>query len=97
VPSNDVQRLATRASYDIVVKQHAGSFEVDTQPGEFTEIRIILPRRTAHLSVEQAQRLLLSELCCSTVGLIVVLNVIHGAANSVGAIGSMADKLHRRA
>jgi signal transduction histidine kinase len=31
-------------SYDIVVKQHAGSIEVDTRPGEFTEFRIILPR-----------------------------------------------------
>jgi two-component system, NtrC family, sensor kinase len=30
--------------YDIVVKLHAGSIEVDTQPGEFTEVRIILPR-----------------------------------------------------
>ncbi|MGC2437419.1 MAG: GAF domain-containing protein [Pseudolabrys sp.] len=31
-------------SHDIIVKQHGGSIEVDTQPGEFTEIRIILPR-----------------------------------------------------
>ena len=31
-------------SGDIIVKQHAGSIEVDTQLGEFTEIRIILPR-----------------------------------------------------
>jgi hypothetical protein len=30
-------------SHDIVVKQHAGSIEVDTRPGEFTEFRIILP------------------------------------------------------
>jgi hypothetical protein len=26
------------------VKQHLGSIEVDTQPGEYTEIRIVLPR-----------------------------------------------------
>ena len=31
-------------SHDIVVKQHGGSIEVETQPGEFTEFRIILPR-----------------------------------------------------
>jgi two-component system NtrC family sensor kinase len=31
-------------SYDIIVKQHAGSIEVDTQPGEFTEFRVIIPR-----------------------------------------------------
>ena len=33
-----------RPSHDIVVKQHGGSIEVETQPGEFTEIKIILPR-----------------------------------------------------
>jgi two-component system NtrC family sensor kinase len=34
-------------SYDIIVKQHGGSIEVDTKPGEFTEFRIILPRGAA--------------------------------------------------
>jgi len=29
--------------YDIVVKQHSGSIDVDTSSGEFTEFRIILP------------------------------------------------------
>jgi signal transduction histidine kinase len=37
--------LGLSMSYDIVVKQHAGSIEVDTQPGEFTEFRVILPRK----------------------------------------------------
>jgi signal transduction histidine kinase len=36
--------LGLSLSYDIVVKQHAGSIEVDTRPGEFTEFRVILPR-----------------------------------------------------
>jgi len=36
--------LGLSISHDIIVKQHAGEIEVDTQPGEFTEIRIILPR-----------------------------------------------------
>ncbi|MFZ2093020.1 MAG: ATP-binding protein, partial [Pseudolabrys sp.] len=36
--------LGLSISHDIIVKQHAGSIEVDTQPGEFTEIRIVLPR-----------------------------------------------------
>jgi signal transduction histidine kinase len=31
-------------SYDIIVKQHAGSIEVETKAGEFTEFRITLPR-----------------------------------------------------
>jgi signal transduction histidine kinase len=39
--------LGLSISHDIIVKQHAGSIEVDTQPGEFTEIRIILPRAAA--------------------------------------------------
>jgi signal transduction histidine kinase len=29
------------------VKQHGGSIEVETQPGEFTEIKVILPRAAA--------------------------------------------------
>ncbi len=36
--------LGLSLSYDIVVKQHSGSIEVDTQPGEFTEFKVILPR-----------------------------------------------------
>lgn len=39
--------LGLSLSYDIVVKQHAGSIEVDTQPGEFAEFRVILPRNAA--------------------------------------------------
>jgi hypothetical protein len=34
----------TTGTHDIIVKQHAGSIEVDTQPSEFTEVRIVLPR-----------------------------------------------------
>jgi signal transduction histidine kinase len=41
--------LGLSISHDIVVKQHAGSIEVDTQPGEFTEFRIVLPRAAASL------------------------------------------------
>ena len=42
--------LGLSLSYDIIVKQHAGSIEVDTQPGEFTEFRIVLPRGAAILA-----------------------------------------------
>jgi nitrogen-specific signal transduction histidine kinase len=31
-------------SWDIVTQQHGGSIEVDSQPGEFTEFTIRLPR-----------------------------------------------------
>jgi signal transduction histidine kinase len=41
--------LGLSLSYDIVVKQHAGSIEVDTQAGQFTEFRVVLPR-SAHVS-----------------------------------------------
>ena len=36
-------------SRPIIAKQHGGSIEVDTQPGEFTEIRVVLPRVTTLL------------------------------------------------
>jgi two-component system, NtrC family, sensor kinase len=41
--------LGLSISCDIVVKQHAGTIEVDTQPAEFTEVRIVLPRAGAFL------------------------------------------------
>ena len=43
-PTGEGTGLGLSISHDIIVKQHAGSIEVDTQPGEFTEITIILPR-----------------------------------------------------
>jgi len=39
--------LGLSISHDIIVKQHGGSIEVNTQPGEFTEIKITLPRSDA--------------------------------------------------
>jgi GAF domain-containing protein len=43
-PAGEGTGLGLSISHDIIVKQHGGAIEVDTQPGEFTEIRIILPR-----------------------------------------------------
>jgi two-component system, NtrC family, sensor kinase len=43
-PTGEGTGLGLSISHDIIVKQHGGSIEVETQPGEFTEIRIILPR-----------------------------------------------------
>jgi signal transduction histidine kinase len=46
-PAGEGTGLGLSISHDIVVKQHGGSIEVDTQPGEFTEFRIVLPRAAA--------------------------------------------------
>ena len=43
-PAGEGTGLGLSISHDIIVKQHGGSIEVDTQPGQFTEIRIVLPR-----------------------------------------------------
>jgi signal transduction histidine kinase len=48
-PAGEGTGLGLSISHDIIVKQHGGSIEVDTQPGEFTEIRVILPRAAALL------------------------------------------------
>ena len=46
-PPGEGTGLGLSLSYDIIVKQHGGSIEVDTQPGEFTEFKIVLPRSAA--------------------------------------------------
>jgi signal transduction histidine kinase len=43
-PAGEGTGLGLSISHDIIVKQHAGSIEVETRPGEFTEIRVVLPR-----------------------------------------------------
>ena len=46
-PAGEGTGLGLSISHDIIVKQHAGTIEVDTQVGEFTEVRIVLPRAAA--------------------------------------------------
>jgi signal transduction histidine kinase len=48
-PAGEGTGLGLSISHDIIVKQHGGSIEVVTQPGEFTEFRIVLPRASASL------------------------------------------------
>jgi signal transduction histidine kinase len=49
-PAGEGTGLGLSICHDIIVKQHGGSIEVDTKPGEFTEIRVTLPRVAALLS-----------------------------------------------
>ena len=49
-PAGEGTGLGLSICHDIVVKQHAGSIEVETQPGEYTEIRLTLPRAGALLT-----------------------------------------------
>jgi signal transduction histidine kinase len=49
-PAGEGTGLGLSITHDIIVKQHSGSIEVDTQPGEFTEIKVILPRKAAFTS-----------------------------------------------
>jgi GAF domain-containing protein len=43
-PAGEGTGLGLSMSHDIIVKQHGGTIDVDTEPGEYTEFRIVLPR-----------------------------------------------------
>jgi signal transduction histidine kinase len=53
-PAGEGTGLGLSLSYDIVVKQHAGTIEVATGPGEFTEFTIVLPRGGSSLGRQEA-------------------------------------------
>jgi signal transduction histidine kinase len=46
-PAGEGTGLGLSISHDIIVKQHAGTIAVETQPGQFTEFTIVLPRNAA--------------------------------------------------
>jgi two-component system NtrC family sensor kinase len=43
-PAGEGTGLGLSMSHDIIVKQHGGTIEVETEPGQFTEFKIVLPR-----------------------------------------------------
>jgi signal transduction histidine kinase len=49
-PAGEGTGLGLSISHDIIVKQHAGSIVVDTEPGRFTEFKIVLPRTAASIA-----------------------------------------------
>jgi two-component system, NtrC family, sensor kinase len=55
-PAGEGTGLGLSISHDIIVKQHGGSIEVETRPGEFTEISVTLPRAVVFVA-ESGKRL----------------------------------------
>ena len=52
-PTGEGTGLGLSISWDIVTQQHGGTIAVDSEPGEFTEFKIRLPRGA---SGEEARR-----------------------------------------
>jgi len=46
-PTGEGTGLGLSISYDIVTQQHAGTIEVDSEPGQFTQFTVRLPRRSS--------------------------------------------------
>jgi signal transduction histidine kinase len=49
-PAGEGTGLGLSITHDIIVKQHSGFIEVDSQPGEYTEVRVFLPRAAAFIA-----------------------------------------------
>ena len=54
-PAGEGTGLGLSMSHDIIVKQHGGSIDVETEPGQFTEFRIVLPRTSNSTNKNRGQ------------------------------------------
>jgi two-component system, NtrC family, sensor kinase len=61
-PAGEGTALGLSLSHDIVVKQHAGSIEVDTRPGEYTEFTSYF-RASSH-EQSRSRQMKLAFSCC---------------------------------
>ena len=55
-PTGEGTGLGLSISHDIIVKQHGRTIEVETEPGVFTEIRVVLPRCSGLSLANQGDR-----------------------------------------
>ena len=78
-PAGEGTGLGLSISHDIIVKQHGGSIEVDTRPGEFTEFRIVLPHTGRPLSPHD-------EICSIHPQRYSLLLILRSAAKSICAL-----------
>lgn len=55
-PTGEGTGLGLSMSYDIIVKQHGGTIDLATKPGDFTEFIVTLPRTMREQAVAGEQK-----------------------------------------